>query len=137
MFTIPQEYAAQMVKQALEEAPNEACGLIAGKNGVPVKLYPTTNSEASPTRYLIEPREQLDIMLEMEQNGWDLLAIYHSHIGHPPTPSHRDIKMAYYHDAVYLIVSVRDKEMPELKAFHIAEGKVAEEELRIAGPAPD
>jgi len=130
MITLPQEFAREMIAQAKEEAPYEACGVIAGKEGKAVKLYRTANAEHSTTTYRLEPEEQYKIFIEMEEKGWELWAIYHSHPAFPAHPSARDIEQAYFPEALYLIVSLAQEE-PEIRGFRIVEGEVREEELVI------
>jgi len=130
MVAIERRYVEQMIAQAKEEAPYEACGIIAGQEGRPVKLYRTANAEQSTTTYRLEPEEQYRIFLEMEEKGWELWAIYHSHPAFPPYPSARDIEQAYFPESLYLIVSLAQEE-PEIRAFKIVEGEVREEELVI------
>ena len=130
MTTLPQAFAQEMIAQAKEEAPYEACGVIAGKEGRAVKLYRTANAERSETTYRLEPEEQYKIFMEMEKKGWELWAIYHSHRTFPPYPSPRDIEQAYFPEALYIIISLAQEE-PEIRAFRIVEGEVREEELVI------
>jgi len=130
MITLPQEFAQEMIAQAKEEAPYEACGIIAGKEGKGVKLYRAANAGKSTTTYRLEPEEQHKIFVEMEEKGWELWAIYHSHPAFPAYPSARDIEQAYFPDSLYLIVSLA-QEKPEIRAFRIVEGEVREERLAI------
>ena len=127
-FAIENRYIDEMVAHAKAEYPNEACGIIAGLSGRAVKLYRTRNAERSPVRYVIEPREQLGVMREMEDKGWDLLGIFHSHTHSPAYPSQTDVQLAYYPDALYFIVSLMAAD-PVVRAFRILDGKVAEEEI--------
>jgi proteasome lid subunit RPN8/RPN11 len=147
MITLPQEFAQEMVAQAKEEAPYEACGIIAGKEGRAVKLYRTANAEHSTTTYRLVPEEQYRIFVEMEKKGWELYGIYHSHPVSPAYPSPRDIEMAYYPETAYFIVGLYRwprfcfgllrgvlaplLAKPYIRAFRIAEGEVREEELVI------
>ncbi len=132
-FTIPDDFAQAIIRQALSEHPNEACGLMGGTNvngtGEATRLFPMTNAERSPVIYRMEPAEQLRVFNEIERDGLDLVAIYHSHTRSPAYPSSTDVNLAYYPEAVYLIVSLRDMENPELRGFRIADGKVTEVEL--------
>ena len=48
------------------------------------------------------------IMIEIEENGWSLGAIYHSHTRSPAYPSQTDVNLAFYPDSLYLIVSLVD-----------------------------
>jgi len=130
MVAIERRYVEQMVAQAKEEAPYEACGVIAGKGGRAVKLYRTANAEESKTTYRLEPEEQYRIFIEMEEKGWELWGIYHSHPAFPAYPSARDIEQAYFPEALYIIVSLAQEE-PEIRAFRIVEGEAREEELSI------
>lgn len=126
---IPKGFADEIIAQALEEHPNEACGLVAGTDGEATKLFRMTNAERSPVIFRMEPSEQLKVFREIEADGLDLVAIYHSHTRSPAYPSSTDVSLAYYPEAVYLIVSLRDLDAPELRGFRIRDGKVDEVEL--------
>lgn len=132
MFNLPKKYAEEIVAHARAEEPLECCGLLAGKDGKVVKLYRTTNSAASSTRYLIDPGELISILKEIDDNGWDILAVYHSHTHTEAYPSATDIQMAYWEDPLYIIVSLQDKANPVLRAFHIRKGTITEEKLKLS-----
>ncbi len=121
----------EIVEQALREFPNEACGLIAGEGEVPVRVYPMTNANASSDTYRFDGREQFKVFDEVEERGWDIWAIYHSHTHSEAYPSETDIKLAFYPDSRYLLLSVADREQPVLRSFFIREGKVEEEEMTV------
>ena len=131
MFVLEKQFADEMIEHAKVENPNEACGLLAGKDGRVVKLYRCQSSEKSPYRYVIDPKEQLRAMREIEEQHWDLFGIYHSHTFTPAYPSMTDVQLAFYPDALYFIVSLMDPERPAIRAFRITDGKVTEEELKI------
>jgi proteasome lid subunit RPN8/RPN11 len=123
------ELKEEMLALARAERPNEACGILAGENGRAVKFYPATNAEHSPTRYVVDPRDQLRIMKEIDAQGWDLLGIFHSHTHTAAYPSSTDVSLAAnWPDAYYLIASLQN-EPPELRAFRIAGGRVENEEI--------
>jgi [CysO sulfur-carrier protein]-S-L-cysteine hydrolase len=128
---IPRAIYEEMLEQARDEAPNECCGLIGGRNGDAVTLYRAKNSEASPLRYNLDPQDQFRIMSEMDEKGEELAAIYHSHTASPAYPSQTDINLATYPDALYLIVSLAEGEEP-LRGFEIRDAQVTEAELEIA-----
>jgi [CysO sulfur-carrier protein]-S-L-cysteine hydrolase len=124
------------VAHAGAEFPNECCGMLAGENGRAVRAYRARNSEASPFMYVMDPREQLRIMDEIDDGGWDLLAIYHSHTRSAAYPSRTDVELAFFPDALYLIVSLADRERPELRAFRIRRdapdgAQIAEEPVEV------
>ena len=122
----------EIVDQAHREFPNECCGVIAAEDGVPVKVFPMTNADASPVTYRLDGREQLRVFNEIDERGWDLWAIYHSHTHSEAYPSDTDIRLAFYPDARYILVSLQDRANPVIRSFRIVDGDVSEEELVLA-----
>ena len=135
MLHIGREFADEMIAHALEDDPNECCGILAGKAKAVEKLYRITNTAKSPYRYLMDPQEQFNAMRDSENEGWDLLAFYHSHTHSPAYPSMTDVRMALqsgYHNEYYVLVSLESKEDPEIRSFHILEsGDIVEEEIAM------
>ncbi len=122
----------EIVDQGLREFPNECCGVIAAEGGVPVKVFPMTNVDASPVTYRLDPKEQLSVWDELDEQGWDLWAIYHSHTHSEAYPSETDRRQAFYPDSLYMVLSLSDRENPVLRAFRIAEdGEITEEDVTI------
>ncbi len=121
-----------IVEHGLREFPNEACGLIAAKEGTPTRVYAMTNVDASPVSYRLDPKEQLKVFSEMDDEGLELAGIYHSHTHSEAYPSETDRRLAFYPESRYLILSLSDRENPVLRAFSIDEGSVEEEEVTIA-----
>jgi proteasome lid subunit RPN8/RPN11 len=120
----------ELIAHAHAEAPNECCGMIATKDGQAIRVYRATNSAASPLRYEIDGLEQYRIQMEIEDAGWELGAIYHSHTRSEPYPSQTDINLAFYPESVYLIVGVAGQE-PDVRAFRIADERVEEVSLEV------
>jgi proteasome lid subunit RPN8/RPN11 len=120
----------EMVSHAQAEAPNECCGMVASSDGEAVKVFRAENAAASPLRYEIDGAEQYRIQMEIDDAGLDLGAIYHSHTRSKPYPSQTDINLAFYPEALYVIVGLAGDE-PEVRAFHIGDGQVAEAELDV------
>jgi proteasome lid subunit RPN8/RPN11 len=120
----------QIVAQARAEAPNECCGMIASADGAAVAVHPARNAAASPLRYEIDGMEQYKIQTAIEDAGHELGAIYHSHTRSAPEPSQTDINLAFYPDALYLIVGVAGAE-DEVRAWRIVDGQVSEAPLEI------
>lgn len=129
MLRLPRKFADEIIAQSRAEYPNEACGLLAGTDGAATRIYPMTNAERSPVIYRMEPKEQLRVFNEIEEEGLELVGIYHSHTRSLAYPSNTDVSLAYYPEAVYLIVSLADAESPDLRGFRIVDGKVQEVEL--------
>jgi proteasome lid subunit RPN8/RPN11 len=121
----------EMVEHGLREFPNEACGLLAGTDGVPVRFFAMRNLDASPVSYRLDPHEQLKVFDEMDDAGMELLGIFHTHTHSEAYPSETDTKLAFYPEASYLVMSLADRAHPELRAFRIVEDEITEEELTI------
>jgi proteasome lid subunit RPN8/RPN11 len=133
----------EIVAQARAEVPNEACGLIAGKEGVAVRLYPMRNADESSTTYRFDAKEQYRVMTEIEDEGLEIFAIYHSHTHTEAYPSATDRARAHREDPVtgelsawfpgtrYLVLSIAESE-PVLRGFTFEKGQPVEEDVRIA-----
>ena len=120
----------QIVAQARDEAPNECCGTIAAQAGRAVAVHPATNAAASPLLYEMDGMEQYRIQTAIEDAGHELGAIYHSHTRTAPYPSQTDINLAFYPEALYVIVGVAG-DAPDVRAFRIVDGEVSQTELDV------
>ncbi len=132
MLTLPRKFIEEMTEHAREDAPNECCGIIAGQDGRAVKLFRARNAEASPYRYSVDPQDLFRIHRECEENGWEFLAIYHSHTASEAYPSGTDIRLAFWPESFYVLVSLTRPDEPAVRAFRILDGEVQEEELTAA-----
>lgn len=132
MLELDRGFFDEMVEHGLAGFPNEACGLLAGKEGRPIKFFAMTNQDASPVSYRLDPREQLEVFTELDDEGWDLLGIFHTHTHSEAYPSDTDRKQAFYPEATYLVMSLSDRSNPVLRVFTMQDGLVEEQEVRIA-----
>lgn len=132
MLELKKEFFEQIVKHCIMEFPNEACGILAGREGIVKKAYPMVNTDKSPQSFLMDPKEQLKVNKEMRALGLEMLGIYHSHVASAAYPSGHDVEMAFYPDVFYVIFSLQDKDNPLARAFKIQDSRITEEELRIA-----
>lgn len=125
--------ADAIVAHARGDFPYEVCGLLAGRDGTVVRHYEIPNATRSMTTYSMEGRSLLGAMREMDDRDWELLAIYHSHTHTDAFPSATDVELAFYPDAVYLIVSLQDPETPVLRGFDIVDGRITERIVTVDG----
>ena len=128
-ISIPRVSREIMIKQALDELPNECCGLLLGRKGKVQRTLPMKNTDPSPDTYFMDPIQQVDVFTEMEKRGEMLIGIYHSHPKGPPTPSGADLKMAFHPDAAYIIISLENMNEPVVKAFTLQKGDYKELKL--------
>jgi proteasome lid subunit RPN8/RPN11 len=88
------------------------------------------NTEKSSSSYLMAPEEQLKVFREVEEEGLELSAIYHSHPHSPAFPSQRDVDHAFYPASLILIISLMDPKAPQVGAFQIENGKIEQKGLK-------
>jgi proteasome lid subunit RPN8/RPN11 len=128
------ELFEEIVAHARAEAPNECCGMVAGRNGRATAVHRARNEFQSPLRYKIHPQDQFRITKEIEDRGEEIAAIYHSHTKSEAYPSPTDVNLAEnWPDPLYLICSLADPESPVVRAFSIRDGGVQEVELEVEG----
>jgi [CysO sulfur-carrier protein]-S-L-cysteine hydrolase len=126
-----------LIAHARSDFPFEVCGLLAHDGSDPagpkvVKHYEIPNAVRSMTYYSMDPKAMLHAFNEMDDEDWELLAIYHSHTHTEAFPSPTDVELAFYPEAVYLIISLQDDE-PVVRGFNIVDGKITERVLTIDG----
>jgi len=130
MISIPAHIYDGIVAQAYAELPNEACGLLVGKQGEVVKQHALTNIDHSNEHFSFDPAEQFQVFRSARTEGLEILANYHSHPETPSRPSVEDIRLAYDPNILYLIVSLA-AEVPVLKAFNIQNGISSEVPIEV------
>jgi len=125
----------KILRYALSELPNEACGLLGGLTDDDVKtveeVYLLTNTDHSPVHFTMDPMEQFAVIKEMRKKNWEILGNFHSHPETPSRPSEEDKKLAFDPETSYLILSLADRKNPVLKSFRIEKDAVREEEISI------
>ena len=130
-----------IIALARAEYPNEACGLIVGdrpaaEGGRALRFEATRNKAASPFRYEIDPADLLRLTIETDDAEEAFWGIVHSHTHTPAVPSPTDIGLAFYPDALYLLVSLAETEAdpvsgePGVRAWRIVDGAIHEVQLR-------
>ena len=128
----------ELIAHAREEAPNECCGVIAvasGEQPRATRVHRAVNTAASPLRFEVDGRELLALIEQIERDGGELGAIYHSHTRTAPYPSQTDINFAANWPGVeWMIVGLAGGGAPEVRSYLIEEGQV--QEVPIAEPQP-
>jgi proteasome lid subunit RPN8/RPN11 len=123
---------AQLFAHTQAAAPNEACGLLVGHNRRVTEVLPAGNIASSPrVEYLMDPHDQIRHFQVIEDQGLELLGIYHSHPSSEAYPSATDLSMAYYPEAVYAIVSLLPDVAPTLRTFRIVDGQISEVAFKV------
>lgn len=147
MIILKKEFFEQIVKQCKQEYPNEACGILAGNDSyvaiqesqgvnaqrsiIVERIYEMINLEKSPSFFSMSPEEQFKVTKDIRKLGLEMIGIYHSHVKSQAYPSSEDVKLAFYPEVSYVILSLQDLSNPVIKSFKIEEGKISEEEIKI------
>lgn len=130
----------QLYAQMRADAPHETCGMLGGKDGRALKIYPIKNvAENRVKHYYMDGAEQIRAMQDMDDNGYEILAIYHSHPVTQPYPSATDLRDAWdadlqeprYPDTLYIIMSLRNPDAPEIHAYQLENQTITEIPLEI------
>ena len=122
----------EMVAHAREDLPNECCGMVAGLDGEATEVIRVENAAASPLRYEMDPKAQYEAWKSIEEEGKELLAIYHSHTKSAAYPSQTDVNQAVaWPDQVYVIVSLADEDAPDVKGYFLKDLRIADAEISI------
>lgn len=114
---IQRALADEMIEHCLDGRPNEACGLLAAKDGRVQRVIRMSNAVESPVRYALDPKEQFDAYRLLEDEGLELGGVFHSHTRTEAYPSPTDVRLAT-EEVPYLIVSLA-REEPDIRAFRI------------------
>jgi proteasome lid subunit RPN8/RPN11 len=84
-------------------SPEEACGFVAGVGDQSREIIPITNSLHDAYRFRLDPDEEFKAFFSVEEKGWEILAVYHSHPRGIDHPSATDIAELTFPDIIYLI----------------------------------
>lgn len=133
MIQLDRRFFDEIVAHCQGGYPDEACGLVAAKEGIPVRVIAMRNADASQATYRLDPEEQFRVFEEIDTEGQELFAIFHSHTRSEAYPSPTDRRQALYPEARYLILSLQDRSKPALRGFRILDGEVTEEDVMIEG----
>jgi [CysO sulfur-carrier protein]-S-L-cysteine hydrolase len=139
--SLPASIREAIVAQARAEYPNEACGLIVGDRpaadgGRALRYKPARNKAASPSRYEIDPDDLLRLTIATDDADEVFWGIVHSHTHSPAVPSPTDVGLAFYPDALYVLVTLSDDQAdpatgaPGIRAWRIVDAEIHEVALR-------
>jgi len=131
MIRIPETIYKEVLDHARREWPLECCGILSGKERTVQKAFELQNAEESPVLYSMSPQEQLKVFEEMEKESMEMIAIYHSHPETIPFPSETDVKLTFYPDVSSVIISLKEKENPVMKALQISKEAIYPEEIEV------
>jgi proteasome lid subunit RPN8/RPN11 len=130
-LVIPQAILTEIKTRAIASQPDECCGLLGGSGTLVQTHYPLRNVAEHPQRrYFAAPEDLFAAMRRMRAGGERMLGIYHSHPHGPAHPSATDLAMAFYPEAVYLIIALKSE--AEVCAFSLKGSAITEIEIEVS-----
>jgi proteasome lid subunit RPN8/RPN11 len=120
-----------MTAHARDEAPNECCGLLVGTPSRIEESVRTKNLAASPSRFLVDPREHIALNRRLRDSGRQVVGAYHSHVHSAAEPSPSDVAEAHYPEFVYVIVSLAEPQHAAVGAYRVEDGRVTAVALEV------
>ena len=128
----------ELISHALQDDPNECCGLLLGSGDEADELHRMSNVNKKPiSRYTMQPGELVEAQEKIKKSNREFVAIYHSHTFTQGYPSLIDIKNAVKVSSIatrHIIVSLVEKTRPVVRAFSInAESEVTELVIQTDG----
>jgi [CysO sulfur-carrier protein]-S-L-cysteine hydrolase len=139
-LVLPAALQSELVTQAVAADPDEACGILAGRDNRVERVFPVRNSadevEAGrgvfrdrssgepaagrkAVHYYMDPRDQLRVYNEIDALELEVVGYYHSHTHSEARPSATDIRLASDLEVVYVLVGLEDRERPSVRAWRI------------------
>jgi proteasome lid subunit RPN8/RPN11 len=122
--------AAGIRAHARDGLPNEACGVVSGRDGVGERFHAARNALASPHRFDLEPEDLVRIMLGIEAAGDELVAVVHSHPVGRAVPSPADVREARYPVPLIICGPVATEAAP-IRAWRVSQGRATELRLVV------
>jgi proteasome lid subunit RPN8/RPN11 len=134
VLLIPLDIHNAMVAQCVREAPNEACGLLAGHEGKVTAIYEMRNELQATDRYNADPKDLIRAFIYLRTRRLEIVALYHSHPKWPAVPSKTDLaENRDYGETPRIIVSLLGK-TPEVRVWRFGEVTYDELPWRIVLP---
>ena len=112
---IPDSFLADLMQHANEESPYEACAILLGNTDEEMwqttEIFLAENIDKSEINFTISNEQLLEGYKRAEENGLDIVGIFHSHPKSEASPSDTDVKFMKGNPVPWVIYSGLTKEM--------------------------
>ncbi len=131
MLTLNSVQREAIIATCVRALPNEGCGLLLGTaEGTVRDVVASTNVADSARIYEIDPKVLLRATRQADDEGLEVIGVFHSHTHSEAYPSPTDVRQAPDPAWHYVLVSLLDAPA-DLKSFRVVGGTVDEEELAV------
>jgi proteasome lid subunit RPN8/RPN11 len=138
---IASQLLGEIFAHAQENPRIECCGIVAvqraggvaseATTATATRVYRAENIHASALKFEIEPMELFRLSEAIDDAGWEIGAIYHSHVRSAPYPSQTDISFAAgWPGLEWIIVGLVGGSGPDVRSYVIDGADVREVELQ-------
>jgi proteasome lid subunit RPN8/RPN11 len=117
-----------IVAHAMDERPNECCGLLIGTADLIHDVVRARNVRKSPTKFQVEPADHFAAIRRARAAGLEVVGAYHSHPNGPSGPSEMDRVRLNDPTMVHVIVSLAHGTRT-VRAFRFSEGNFSQLEF--------
>ncbi len=131
MLSLNAAQRGAILAACIRALPNEGCGLLLGASDVVAEVVESPNVADSAKVYEIDPRVLLRAARRADEEGIDVLGVFHSHTHSEAYPSPTDVAQAPDPAWHYLIVSLRDSPAA-LRCFRVVGETIFEEPLVVS-----
>ena len=125
---IRQDVIARIVAHAVEELPNECCGLLIGSSDIVEDATRARNLKRSRTKFQVEPADHFAAIRKARAAGLEVVGAYHSHPSGPSGPSDTDRARLTDPSMFHIIVSLAHG-TKTVRAFRLVDGNFSPLEI--------
>ena len=125
---IRQDVIARIVAHAVEDLPNECCGLLIGSSEIVEDAVRARNIKRSRTKFQVEPADHFAAIRKARATGLTVIGAYHSHPNGPSGPSDTDRARLTDPSMFHIIVSLAHG-TKTVRAFRLVDGNFSPLEI--------
>lgn len=125
---IRQDVLTKIVAHAVEDLPNECCGLLIGTAEMVEDASRARNTKRSRTKFQVEPADHFAAIRRARAAGFEIVGAYHSHPSGPSGPSETDRVRLTDPSMFHVIISLAHGTRT-VRAFRLTDGNFSPLEL--------
>ena len=125
---IRQDVLTKIVAHAVEDLPNECCGLLIGTADIVEDASRARNTKRSRTKFQVEPADHFAAIRRARAAGFEIVGAYHSHPSGPSGPSETDRVRLTDPSMFHVIISLAHGTRT-VRAFRLTDGNFSPLEL--------
>lgn len=125
---IRQDVLTKIVAHAVEDLPNECCGLLIGTADIVEDASRARNTKRSRTKFQVEPADHFAAIRRARAAGFEIVGAYHSHPSGPSGPSETDRARLTDPSMFHVIISLAHGTRT-VRAFRLTDGNFSPLEL--------